>query len=77
MWALKNSFQVSISKYTLFLTEGRLVSSLFCTPYQDASPSEVYFLWLYQKDGVPTRDQFSPRLERDGVVRVTTGVSVW
>ena len=24
-----------------------------------------------------TSDQFSPRLERDRVVRVTTGVSVW
>ena len=29
------------------------------------------------KDGVLTLDQFSPRLERDRVVRVTIGVSVW
>ena len=41
------------------------------------SPSEVYCLWLYLKDGVLSLDQFSPRLERDRMVRVTTGVSVW
>ena len=41
------------------------------------SPSEVYCLWLYPEDGVLTLDQFSPRLERDRVVRVTAGVSVW
>ena len=41
------------------------------------SPSEVYGLWLHLEDGVLTLDQFSPRLERDRVVRVTTGVSVW
>ena len=50
MWALKNSFLVSMS--TMYLN-------------------------LYLKDVVLTLDQFSPRLERDRVVRVTTGVSVW
>ena len=38
---------------------------------------EVYCLWLYLEDGVLSLDQFSPHLERDLVVRVTTGVSVW
>ena len=38
-------------------------------------PSEVYC--LYVKDDVLTLDQFSPRLERDRAVRVTTGVCVW
>ena len=38
------------------------------------SPSEVYCLWFYLKDGVLALDQFSPRLEWDRAVRATTGV---
>ena len=38
---------------------------LFYTHYLYVSPSKVYCLWLYLKDGVLTLDQFSPRLERD------------
>ena len=42
-----------------------------------SGPSEVYCLWLYLEDGVLSLDQFSSCLERDRVVRVTNGVSVW
>ena len=50
-----------------------------CLSYKEqyVIPREVYCLWLYLKDSVLTLDQFSSRLERDRVVRVTTGVSVW
>ena len=41
--------------------------------YQYATPNEVYFLWLYLKDGVPTLDEILPHVgpERDRAVRVT------
>ena len=38
------------------------------------SPSEVCCLLLFLEDGVLTLGQFSPRLERHRVRRVTTGV---
>ena len=41
------------------------------------SPNELYSLWLYLKDGVPTLDQFPPSVERDQAVMETGGVSVW
>ena len=52
---------------TLVLTEGRLVSRLFCTHYQYhcVSPNEADCLWLYLKDDIPTLDQFSSRVEQD------------
>ena len=34
-------------------------------------PNEVYYLWLYLKDGVQSFGQVLPRLERDLAVRVT------
>ena len=54
---------------TLVSTEGRLVSKLSCTHDQYANPNEVYCLWLYLKDCVPTLDHFSPRKQWDWAVR--------
>ena len=77
MWALKNSFLVSMS--TMYLNFDRRKTGLETVLHTllICEPSEVCCLWLYLKDGVLTLDQFSPRLERDRIVRVTTGVSVW
>ena len=77
MWALKNSFMVSMS--TMYLNFDRrktrletvLHTLLVCESQQ--SLLSIFIL----KDGVLTRDQFSSRLERDRAVRVTTGISVW
>ena len=76
MWALKNSFLVSMS--TMYLKfdrrKTRLETVLHTLLICESQRSLLSM--LYPKDGVLTLDQFSPRLERDRVVRVITCVSV-
>ena len=76
MWALKNSFLVSMS--TMYINfdrrKTRLETVLHTVLVCESQRSLLSVVIL--KDRVLTRDQLSPRLERDRAVRVTTGVCV-
>ena len=77
MWALKNSFLVSMS--TMYLNFNRRktgIETVLHTLLVCESQRSLLFIVIL-KDGVLTLDQLSPRLERDRAVRVITGVSVW
>ena len=71
MWALKNSFHVSIS--TMYLNfdrrKTRLEAVLHTLLVCESQRSLLSMVIL--KDGVLTLDQFTSRLERDRAVRVT------
>ena len=77
MWALKNSFLVSMS--TMYLNfdrrKTRLETVLHTLLICESQRSLLSM--VIPKRLCLTLDQFSPRLERDRMVRVTTGVSVW
>ena len=78
MWAMKNSFLVSMS--TMYLNFDRRktrLETVLHTLLICESQRSLLSMVIYIKDGVLTLDQFLPRLERDRAVRVTTGVSVW
>ena len=77
MWALKNSFLVSMS--TMYLNFDRRktrLETVLHTLLICESQRSLLSMVIHLKDGVLTLDQFPPRLERVRVVKVTTGVSV-
>ena len=77
MWALKNSFLVSMS--TIYLNFDRRMTRLEAVLHTllVCESQRSFLSMVILKDAVLTLDQFSSRLERDRAGRVTTGVSVW
>ena len=77
MWALNNSFLVSMStKYLNFDRRNSRLETVLHTLLICESQRSLLSMVIHLKDGVLTLDQFPPRLERVRVVKVTTGVSV-
>ena len=67
MWALKNSFLLSLSTMYLSLDrkKTRLETVLHALSMCGSQRSSSYCLLLYLTDGVPTLGEISPRVELD------------